>query len=362
MSRLVAALSRADAQPLPATTLPDRAAIRRHFAPSQASVTRRALLIAITAAAISVGGAWQALPSFSPAHGGAPFVHSAAAATLSPAGDPLPAPELPAEAAADLASLTPGGHGTPAESMASVLPPELVAQPAKPPRPSAGRSPAPKPAAQPAAVVAPASGGAAGSEVRLKRGGNAAHLDPALTRAFAAWQEGRNEDARRDYEELLKREPHSLDALLGLAALAVARGEGAQAEALYLRAFALNPADAEVQAGLINLRGEGDPLQAESRLKNLLARQPEVASLHVALGNLLARQARWAEAREAYFRAATLVPGNGDLLHNLAVSLDHLRQYPLAVEHYRMALAAAARGRASFDTAMVERRLAELEP
>lgn len=189
-----------------------------------------------------------------------------------------------------------------------------------------------------------------------------AKTDSVLMRAYLALQEGRLEDARHDYEVSLQRDPRNLDALLGLALVASRQGRSAQAEALYLRALEANPVDPDAQAGLINLRGQGDPLQAESRLKILLASQPESPALNFALGNVLSRQDRWSEAQQAYFRAWTAAPENADILYNLAVSLDHLRQGKLAAQHYRMALEASARRPAAFDSTAVQRRIGELQP
>jgi tetratricopeptide (TPR) repeat protein len=91
-----------------------------------------------------------------------------------------------------------------------------------------------------------------------------------------------------------------------------------------------DPGDVTAQAALINLRGGGDAGQSESRLKTLLAGQPDSPALHFALGNLYARQGRWSEAQQAYFQAYALEPDNADYLFNVAVSLDHLRQNKLA--------------------------------
>jgi tetratricopeptide (TPR) repeat protein len=106
---------------------------------------------------------------------------------------------------------------------------------------------------------------------------------------------------------------------------------------------------------------EADPQTAESRLKTLLSAQPESAALNFALGNLYARQNRWAEAQQVYFNAVAADGDNPDYLFNLAVSLDHLRQPRLAGQHYRMALEAAARRPAAFDRDRRQKRLGELQ-
>jgi uncharacterized protein HemY len=122
-----------------------------------------------------------------------------------------------------------------------------------------------------------------------------------------------------------------------------------------------DPANVTAQAALINLRGQSDSGPSESRLKILLASQPESPSLHFALGNLYARQGRWSEAQQAYFQAYALEPDNADTLFNIAVSLDHLRQNKLAAQYYRMALNAAETRRSAFDQNAVGKRLLELQ-
>lgn len=250
---------------------------------------------------------------------------------------------VPAPAALPAPTLAAGAPTTSIDARAAALPPG---------------SDAGKVAAKPAATPARNEPGSAPT-LRLVSSG--VRVSPPLARAYQALQEGRLDDARGDYDAVLKDDSRNVDALLGLAQIAGRQGRAGDAEALYLRALDANPADADAQAGLINLRGQSDPQQAESRLKTLLAAQPESASLNFALGNLLARQARWGDAQQAYFRAWAAAPDNADLVYNLAVSLDHLRQTKLALQHYRLALDAAALRPAAFDRGAAERRIDEIE-
>jgi len=124
-----------------------------------------------------------------------------------------------------------------------------------------------------------------------------------------------------------------------------------------------NPGDAAVQAAALGGAAAGaDPLTTESRLKTLLAAQPESAPLNFTLGNLFARQGRWAEAQQVYFNAVAAESDHPDYLFNLAVSLDHIRQSRPAAQHYRLALEAADKRPAAFDREQVKKRLAELSP
>jgi len=103
-----------------------------------------------------------------------------------------------------------------------------------------------------------------------------------------------------------------------------------------------------------------DPVQAESNLKNLLAANPDAAALHFALGNQFARQGRWAEAQLAYVHALAADPDNPDIVFNLAISLDRLRQSGEAVKHYERALELAERRVAGFPPEIVRLRLQQL--
>lgn len=196
----------------------------------------------------------------------------------------------------------------------------------------------------------------------LRSGNPRGAVDTTLTLAYEAWQEERLDDARRGYEQVLRGDPRNGDALLGLAAIAARQGNPERARDFYSRVLETNPADAHAQAALINLQGSTDVGQSESRLKILLDSQPESAPLHFALGNLYARMGRWSEAQDAYFQAYSHEPENADVLFNLAVSLDHLRQPKLAAQYYRMALSAAETRRAAFDKNAAHRRLLELQP
>lgn len=185
--------------------------------------------------------------------------------------------------------------------------------------------------------------------------------DPTLERAYEALQADRLADARRDYELVLRNDARNVDALLGLASIATRRGQTGNAADLYQLALEADPRNATALAGLTNLRGQIDPGLSESRLKTLLASQPESAALNFALGNLYARQNRWNDAQQAWFRAHTADPGNADYLYNLAVSLDHLRQKRLAVQYYQSALDAAGTHDAVFDKNQVRSRIQDLQ-
>ena len=85
----------------------------------------------------------------------------------------------------------------------------------------------------------------------------------------------------------------------------------------------LEPRNAVAQAGLIAIIGQADPQMSETRLKQLIAREPS-AFLYFSLGNLYARQTSGPAHRPPISRPIRLQPDNPDYAYNLAIGLEHL--------------------------------------
>jgi Tfp pilus assembly protein PilF len=216
----------------------------------------------------------------------------------------------------------------------------------------------------PQAAAAPARNeppGATPEQSLIRVTKSTARLDPAVDRGFQSLQRGDLEAARSAYEQALKEDPRNADALHGLASTHLRQGHPDQAQELYLRALESDPKDALAQANLISLSGRIDPVQSESRLKMLLSNQPESSFLHFYLGNLYARQNRWSEAQQSYYKAMAGDPSNPDYLFNLAVSLDQMHQPKPAAQYYSRALQAAETRQAGFDKQQVTERFNQLQ-
>lgn len=183
-------------------------------------------------------------------------------------------------------------------------------------------------------------------------------LDPLLRNAYLAYRSGNMDDARQLYLAMYRKDAHNIDALLGLATIALQRGEDPLAAQYYAQVLAIDPRNAPANAGMSSL--SSDSKNNESRLKLLLREQGNSAALHFALGNLYAGQSRWGEAQQAYFNAWTLDSSNAEYAFNLAVSLDHLGQGALAAQHYQRAIQLDPFQTAGFDHAQISRRAQEL--
>jgi len=225
-------------------------------------------------------------------------------------------------------------------------------------QPAAAPSPAPVNASPPAVPsVSPAADTSSRERIAVSTTNAQPRLNPALSQAYAKLQADQMEEAEALYAKLRQTEPLNIDALLGLAYIAAQENRTDEATRLYLRILELNPRHALAQAALIGLMGRANPAESESRLKQLITREPS-SFLHFVLGNLYAEQSRWSQAQQAYFQAHHLEPTNPDYAYNLAVSLDHLRQSKLALNFYRRAeQLASAQGRSNFDVNHARERI-----
>lgn len=178
-----------------------------------------------------------------------------------------------------------------------------------------------------------------------------------LSQAYAAYQRGALAESQRLYTQAAARN-RSVDALLGLAAIASVQNREVDAQRLYREVLENDPRNAAAQAALLDLLGNTDSLATESRLKTLIDRDPS-PQLYQTLGNLYADQKRWSDAQAAYFEAYRNAPDNADYAFNLAVSLDQLRQTPAALRYYEKAIATGGVHR--FDRAQAEVRVQQLK-
>ena len=184
--------------------------------------------------------------------------------------------------------------------------------------------------------------------------------DP-LKAGYRALSEGRLDQAEQHYLAVLDQRPHEKDALLGLAVIAQRKLQTQRATELYQQVLREDMGNAAAAAGLVSLSVQADPLAAESQLKELLDIKPTAPEFHYALGNVLARQQRWGEAQQSFFRALGLAPGNPLYAYNLAVSLEHLHQPAAALPFYAQAYRLSVSSDPTLDRDAIARRIKQLE-
>ena len=199
----------------------------------------------------------------------------------------------------------------------------------------------------------------AASPIRVTR--SPTRVNPLLEQGYTALQQGNLTQAQQAYERMLATDAKSADALYGLAAIALQRQQPGLAEDYYLRILEADPRDAYAHAGLTGLRGRSAGGNSESRLKTLIADQPDVAALHFALGNLYAQEQRWRDAQQSYFLAYQNDSSNPDIAFNLAVSLDQLHQNRQSAQYYSEALRLRSSQPGAFNREQAQARLRELQ-
>lgn len=347
--------TRPDPPPGKVAASPSREAAQNVFAAKQpAPATGQGFAMAIgiaTLIAVTAIGAyfyWQLQP-----RGGLAAGPAMSAMPAQPAASyrEAPAPVAPQAAIAPApANDPPATPRQPTDAAYPVIPPDRPVT-----RAAGSGTPRQAAVARPPQAAQAQSAGQPDTAIRLSS--RPTKPDETMEAAHAAFTRGETDLARAIWLKTLQSDARNVNALHGLAALALREGKPEQAGALYRRVLEVDPKDAVAFAGLMSLHPPVDTRQAESQLKNLLAEQPHSPHLHFALGNLYLGDSRWAEAQQAFFKAHVADPANPDILYNLAVSLDHLHQSGPAAQYYARALVAAKAQAAAFDPARVEERL-----
>ena len=185
-------------------------------------------------------------------------------------------------------------------------------------------------------------------------------INVLLDRGWTSFQREEYGIADKAYTEVLQREAHNRDALLGVAAVAGKRGETEKAREYYLKLLELDPMDAYAHAGLASIAQVEGASLSEERIKQLIEKQPDSSHLQFVLGNLYAKQGKWPQAQQAYFSAWQGDSDNADYAFNLAISLDHLKKYTEAARFYASSIDLARDRKTGFTLDTVEKRLQQL--
>lgn len=317
-------------------TVQAHAAARTLFEAKQTKGRPLALYLAIGGALLLLPGAgyiaWQTLGH----HGNIP----------APQALPSPKPVQPASPV--VAASTDGPDVAPA--LVSAAPPPRQATHTDP-QPQRARAAATRRASSPTPALphTPASQPAATGQA-------------ILDTAHAAYLRGDLAQARSLLLQARQQSPLNTDIHLTLGMTALRSADPRLAEQHFRYALEIDPEHAHARSQLVLLHAAADPRGAETRLRQLITEQPESAEALFALGSLLAGQARWPEAQQAFFKAHVLDGGKPDTLYNLAVSLDHLQQ-PAQARHYYQLAVSRSQGRAvAFAPEAARQRASELTP
>ncbi len=322
-------------------------------APRKKSGSRVIILASLAAVlALSLGGAYLFLAM--PSNSGIQPPATASARSAAVAIPAASTPAAPAESAPGSAQNEP--------AVAPATPPAPAATPtaaiAEKPTPVAtAKAPAPKTPAKSAPsqrtkVPAPTP--------LLLTKGSGGGTSPLET-AYAALLDGRMEVAAEAYRRALAQNGEERDALLGLAYIAHRQGKRDDARVYYERVLRLDPENPVANSGMLAILAEGDPAAAASRARDIAEKNPGSAAAFATLGNILVREGNFADAQQAFFRAAALDPASAFHAYNLAVALDRLHKRDLAANYYARALALGEKpGQQAFPKETARQRLEQL--
>ncbi len=185
-------------------------------------------------------------------------------------------------------------------------------------------------------------------------------VNPVLMNAFNAYNAGNDAVAGKLYRQVLQRDIHSVDALLGLGAIAQRQDRVADANGWYAKVLEVEPRNALATASILNSQPQNDVARNESRIKSMVANQPDDANLHASLGHFYADLNQWPAAQQAYFDAYGL-NASADNAFNLAVSLDQMGKPKLALPYYQRALQLAQTGNSNINKNALEARIAAIQ-
>lgn len=264
-----------------------------------------------------------------------------------PGGATAPAPVLP-PAAPELRlshqlspvaepAPTPPSEATPAPVPGVVASPAII--PATPPRLDT-RLPEPRPRlpVQPPAEARP-------SVVKdIKPLTPQAQAEEAWRQASRWLEQGRDQAAQEQLENVLRLDPAHAGARQRLVALVQEAGDSARAEALLREGLALSPNDSWYARSLAQLHLQrGDSAQAAAILKTSLARHADAANWGL-YASTLAKLGRPGDAAAAYREALRLNPAPGNWWIGLAVALEQSGARADAGAAYQRALQTALSG------------------
>lgn len=185
-------------------------------------------------------------------------------------------------------------------------------------------------------------------------------VNPVLMDAFNAYNAGNDVAASKLYRQVLQRDLRNVDALLGLGVIAQRQGRVADANGWYAKVLEVEPRNTIANTAILESQPQSDVVNNESRIKSMLAKQPNDANLHAALGHFYADLNQWPAAQQAYFDAYGL-SASADNALNLAVSLDQMGKPKLALPYYQRALQLAESGGSNIDKNALEARIAAIQ-
>ena len=155
-------------------------------------------------------------------------------------------------------------------------------------------------------------------------------FDPSQRRAYEA--------ALAEFQDAQMAMADMPSSNLNLGVLSADQGRAEQAEQAYQTALRMDPYFLPARSNLAQLYNQmGRNADAESLLRDGIARHPESGELFYSLGLVLAEEKRLRDAAEALGKAVALLPGRARVRYNHGLALQQLGRRPEAEAALRQA-------------------------
>ncbi|MCW3094640.1 MAG: hypothetical protein JWL77_258 [Chthonomonadaceae bacterium] len=153
-------------------------------------------------------------------------------------------------------------------------------------------------------------------------------------------EQGKKEEAMREYEVALRNDPDNAIFHRDLAVLWLRFGNQDAAYLEYVRAGALDPQASDIHAEFARfLIGQGKLEEAVKQYRAAIRYSHDATMLHLDLANALLLQGKTEDALDQYSRFLSLNPDNARAQNNYGVLLYGLKRYPTAATAFRKATA-----------------------
>lgn len=163
-----------------------------------------------------------------------------------------------------------------------------------------------------------------------------------MARALEQQRLGNLDKAERIYREIIKQDPHQVDALRFLAQIAVSAGQWGDAEALLKRVVDEAPDHTSAWNDLVDAYREQDKYEEAIEVcRRALRLDPNGAHFHCQLGNIYTSSGRYEEAIAAFERAIEVNENHFGSMAGLGHALKTVGRQDEAIASYRCCIAAA---------------------
>ncbi|THB70975.1 MAG: tetratricopeptide repeat protein [Gammaproteobacteria bacterium] len=180
-----------------------------------------------------------------------------------------------------------------------------------------------------------------------------------IVTGYNFFNNGNYQLSKQQYMKAISISPDSVDALLGLGAIAIIEEDKQKARDYYTKALELNPQNTTAISAISAI---DDTYQnSESTFKQSIANAPSNPTAYFNLGNYYLEQQNWSKALQAFKQANALSPDTPDIIFNIAISLDNLDKVGPAINSYKYALETSKNKAANFDLNKVKNYIKQLE-